>query len=140
MKKRVEDLLTAFVRWAEGRPDIAGAALVGSYGCGQARTDSDVDLVILTATPEEFIHNQEWINEFGEVMSCKVENWGRVTSLRVFYQDGLEVEYGITTTEWAGAPLDEGTRQVIAGGMQILLDKTGVLVRTLQAVRGRAGT
>ena len=50
-----------------------------------------------------------------------------VTSLRVFYQDGLEVEFGIITAEWAALPPDNGNARVIAGGMQILVDKAGLL-------------
>jgi hypothetical protein len=82
----------------------------------------------------------EWINEFGDAKSIKVEDWGQVTSLRVFCQEDLEVEYGITTLEWAREPLDEGTRQVIADGMEVMLDKSGILEQALIIVGGKGSS
>jgi predicted nucleotidyltransferase len=134
MKKQVKELLNAVVSWAEAKPDILGVALVGSYARGKAKIDSDVDLVFLTLNPKVLIDKPEWINEFGDAKSLKVEDWGLVTSLRVFYQEDFEVEYGITTLEWAREPLDEGTCQVIADGLKVLLDKSGFLERALKYV------
>jgi len=68
------------------------------------------------------------------VKSYVVEDWGLVTSLRVYYEDGLEVEYGVTSSQWVNLPLDAGTRRVIADGMQILVDKRGWLCRALREV------
>jgi hypothetical protein len=58
------------------------------------------------------------------------------SQLRVYYKDGLEVEYGFTSSEWVRSPIDEGTRQVISDGMQILLDKEGLLSQALKATSG----
>jgi Nucleotidyltransferase domain len=44
----VERLLERAVAWARRQPDIRGLALVGSWARGNARADSDVDLVVLT--------------------------------------------------------------------------------------------
>jgi hypothetical protein len=46
-----------------------------------------------------------------------------VTSLRVRYADGLEVEFGIADRTWASAPLDPGTRRVIEDGCIVLFDR-----------------
>jgi hypothetical protein len=43
------------------------------------------------------------------------------------YQNGVEVEYGITTPDWAAIPLDAGTREVISGGMIVLFER-GILL------------
>jgi predicted nucleotidyltransferase len=134
MKKQVQNLLNAVTLWAEGKPGILGVALVGSYARDEAKVDSDVDLVLLASTPKELIDKPKWIKEFGDVKSFKIEDWGLVTSLRVFYQGVLEVEFGLTTSEWASEPIDEGTRQVIADGMKILFDKSGLLDRALKEV------
>jgi Nucleotidyltransferase domain len=48
---RVGELLERATAWARRRPDIRGLALVGSWARGSARTDSDVDLVVLTTDP-----------------------------------------------------------------------------------------
>jgi len=87
--------------------------------------------------PQGFIKKPEWINNFGVVKSCTVEGWGLVTSLRVYYEGGPEVEYGLTSSEWASEPVDEGTSQVISDGMQILLDKAGLLDRALREVTNK---
>ena len=132
MKKQVTSLLNDLTKWAESRPEILGVALIGSYARDEATVDSDVDLVLLTSAPKEFIEKPEWIKDFGVVKSYQVEDWGLVTSLRVYYQKDLEVEFGMTTSEWVSEPIDEGTRLVTDDGMKILLDKFALLSRALR--------
>ena len=50
----------------------------------------------------------------GKVERQQVEDYGKATSLRVWYEDWLEVEYGLTDETWAALPLDEGTQAVIS--------------------------
>lgn len=113
--------------WAEQQPDITGVLLVGSYARGMARPDSDVDLVILTTQPQRYLDFISFAEQFGVIEKSQKEDWGKVTSIRVWYRDGLEVEFGITLPDWAEQPLDAGTRQVIADGMQIVFDRDGSL-------------
>ncbi len=123
----IEDFLSQVVGWASGRSDIRGVALVGSHARGTARPDSDVDLVILATEPEYYVNDTAWTRRFGTVSEETEENWGRVTSIRVWYEGGLEVEFGVTSPEWAATPVDQGTQQVVASGIRILLDPDGVL-------------
>ncbi len=134
MKKQVQILLKEVTKWAESNPDILGVALVGSYARDEARLDSDVDFVLLASAPQDFINKPEWIKEFGLIKSYIVEDWGLVTSLRVYYKNGLEVEYGLTSSEWVREPINEGTRRVIIDGLKILLDKTGLFAQVLREV------
>jgi hypothetical protein len=69
------------------------------------------------------------MERFGTVESHQTEDYGKLISLRVFYRDGYEVEYGITTPDWAALPLDAGTRQVISDGMVVLFERGDVLSR-----------
>lgn len=133
-----EQLVSAVTCWAEGRIDIQSVVLVGSHARGEARSDSDVDLVILCARPELYLQQQSWIHEFGVARDVSVEDWGNVQSIRVFYADGPEVEYGITSSRWATLPLDDGTRQVLKDGAAVLLDRDGGLTRALDTVRESA--
>ncbi len=110
----MESFLQDFSAWAQAQSDIQAAALVGSYARHAATDESDVDLVILAQDPRRYLRQQR-------------EAYGRVTSLRVKYADGREVEYGITGVDWAAAPLDEGTRRVIEGGMRILFERQPLL-------------
>ena len=51
MKETVNIFLTEVVAWASKQDSVIGVSLVGSYAHGQARPDSDVDLVILSNKP-----------------------------------------------------------------------------------------
>lgn len=125
----IEPLLRALSAWAAAEPHIDAVLLVGSHARGEARCDSDVDLVVLTSVPDRFIVEPRWPARFGQVARHAVEPWGEVTSVRVWYASGLEVEFGFTRPSWASLPLDAGTRQVIAGGFRVLFDRRGVLGR-----------
>jgi hypothetical protein len=58
-------------------------------------------------------------------------------SKRVYYADGREVEFGITTVDWARIdPVDAGTRRVVADGMAILSDPDNILQALIEAVAG----
>ena len=130
----VPDLLHQVIAWAKSQPDMKGIALVGSYARGTARPDSDVDLVLLCTSPPTFVDDPAWVHRFGTVLTCQIEDWGLLTSLRICYRHGLEVEFGLTTPQWAAVPVDAGTRQVVTDGMCILWDPQGILGRLRQAI------
>ena len=52
--------------------------------------------------------------------------YGKVSSLRVWYLGSHEVEYGFTDETWSAWPVDDGTRKVISDGMQILWERGGI--------------
>ncbi len=131
VNNKADDFLDHVTRWAGSSPDVIGLALVGSFARGQATADSDIDLILLTPRPQDFVNDPDWVREFGRVKSYEIEKWGMVTSLRVYYEDDLEVEYGLTSPQWASLPLDQGTRQVISDGMKMLVDKVGLLERAV---------
>jgi uncharacterized protein len=128
-KERVNEFLEQFTGWARNRPDIVAAALVGSHARGAAHPGSDVDLVVITSHPEQYLADLSWTTSFGEVERHEIEDYTKLVSVRVWYLDGLEVEYGITDEDWAATPLDEGTRQVIADGMVVLFEPGDMLSR-----------
>ena len=47
-------------RWAAGQPGIQAVALVGSHARGEARADSDVDLILLVEAPEHYLVERRW--------------------------------------------------------------------------------
>ena len=115
--------LSSVQQWANQSEDIKSLVLVGSHARGEAREDSDVDLVIITLNPDKYTNNY-FIDNFGKVNRVKKENWGRVNSIRVWYaNNGLEVEFGITTPIWVEKPLDEGTFRVLSDGYKVIVDK-----------------
>jgi predicted nucleotidyltransferase len=127
--------ITIFLRevaeWASARGDILAIALVGSHARGQAKADSDIDLILLVEDPEKFCSDKHWPEQFGSVLKRQMEYYGMVTSLRVWYEDGREVEFGFSSREWAEEPLDEGTRRVILEGMRVIFERGTLLSRLL---------
>ena len=116
-----------FGRWAAAQSDVKAVALVGSYARDAATPGSDIDLLILVADVDNYIRDQSWVSLFGEVTERLEEDWGRVTSLRAFYKNGLEVEYGFSTPDWADTPIDAGSFRVVSDGMKILFDPLDIL-------------
>ena len=128
----VAAFLDAVTEWARSQTDVVGVALVGSQARGVARDDADIDLVVLMDRPQVYLRNNTWTSKFGEVVLVHREDWGRIQSLRVWYADGREVEYGLTTPEWASVPLDRGTLRVASEGLRVLFDRVGLLAAMLR--------
>jgi len=117
--------LAALARWAEADSRVVAAALVGSHARGEARPDSDVDVVLLSPTPDAFFEDTTWLTQLGVVAQQQEERWGRVRTLRVWLDDGTELELNFAPADWARAPLDPATRRVIDGGLRVLFDRAG---------------
>ena len=134
MKKTedIRDFLNAFVDWASVQGDVQAIALVGSYARDEARDDSDIDLVLLTDEPQKYLEHFKWIEVFGAVEKYQTEDYGKLISIRVWYQNGVEVEYGISTPDWAAVPLDAGTQEVMLGGMTVLFERGNLLSRNVK--------
>ena len=119
----VELFLKDFVFWASAQADIMAVALVGSFARSAATDSSDVDLVILARDPNRFLIDKNWARNFGDISRQQIEEYGSLTSLRVWYADGREIEYGFTSESWVAAPLDEGSQRVISDGMRVLFER-----------------
>lgn len=125
------EFLQQVTRWAAEQPEILGLALVGSYARNTARETSDVDLVLVAADPGIYLDNPGWMDLFGQVVKQQSEDYGLVQSVRAWYAGGLEVEFGLTDARWCTPPVDEGTRQVMEDGMQVLFERGSMLSRNL---------
>ena len=101
---------------------------------GQAQPDSDVDVVILARDPESYLADVSSVRRFGSATRMQKEDWDRVTSWRVWYGDGLEVEFSLTDPGWAALPPDPGTAQVVSDGARIVFDRNETLAALLAAV------
>lgn len=119
MKKFFDELKS----YAENNTDIECILVVGSYARGTNTEVSDIDIVMITTNKKTMLEKQDFIHEFGIVCKKQIEDYGPCTSIRVFYQDGKEVEFGLVEPSWISLPLDPGTDQVLSDGYQILIDK-----------------
>jgi 3-methyladenine DNA glycosylase AlkD/predicted nucleotidyltransferase len=123
MRATIQAFLDQVVCWAGERADLRAVLLVGSYARNAATGASDIDLVLLADEPGNYLADTSWINRFGQPVRQQVEDYGRLTSLRLWYRDGREVEYGLTAPDWASQPLDEGSDRVIMDGAKVLYER-----------------
>jgi predicted nucleotidyltransferase len=131
-----EALVDQVTKWASRRDDIVALVLIGSHARGRARRDSDIDLVLLCSEPDDYVRATGWVEAFGVAKEVVLEDWGLVRSVRVFYEHGPEVEFGIAGAEWATIPPPPGTMEVLSGGALVLLDREGSLSRLCQLAAG----
>src|SRR5215213_1682243 len=101
------EFLDTFVAWAS----VQAMALVGSYARGAAKDDSDIDLVILMDRPQTYLENVKWAERFGGIEKHQREDYGKLISLRIWYQAGEKVEYSVNVS----APQNQSMPLVQAG-------------------------
>ena len=121
-----QKMIGAIVEWWKQQPEAIAAALVGSYARREARSDSDIDLILLSRNPDFLLEDTSWVRQFGSPSSVSSENWGDVTSVRVRYPD-CEVEFGLAAAAWASDPADPGVGRVVRQGIRILHDPDRIL-------------
>jgi len=118
-----EEFISKLKEYAENTSHIESVLVVGSYARGTNKENSDLDIVIITSNKADMVTNQAFTQAFGEVKKQQTEYYGACTSVRAWYGDGKEVEFGIVEPSWAAIPLDAGTYQVLSDGYQLILDK-----------------
>ena len=121
----IEDFFNKLREYARNTLHIKSIIIVGAYARGTNRENSDLDIVIITSNKSDMIANQDFTKDFGEVSQQQTEYYGACTSIRVWYKDGKEVEFGIVEPSWILMPLDTGTYKVLSDGYKIVIDKKG---------------
>jgi predicted nucleotidyltransferase len=133
--REVAQFLAITRDWAARRQDIEAVALVGSWAHGDARMDSDVDLVILCQNPDDYLVDLFWMEEFEDLDFSLTRNWGPLTELRFRRPTGLEIEFGFAPVSWADTfPIDDGTMEVVRDGISPLHDPKHILARLMREV------
>lgn len=135
--ERTADFLERLRAWSEPREDVRAMVIVGSVARGDARPDSDIDVVLLVSRPARYLDDVEWISEFGRARRVGLEHYGAVTSVRAVYENDLEVEFVIAAADWASTPLDPGTEAVARGGIVVLMDRDGHATALAGSFSGR---
>jgi hypothetical protein len=70
---------------------------------------------------------RQWTSLFGNVVREQTEQYGKCTSLRVWYDDGIEVEYAFVDEDWAALPVAEDTRKIVSDGMKVMFERKPLL-------------
>jgi len=124
----VEAFVSTASQWAKRRSDVVGLGVAGSWARGTARTDSDVDLILLTSEPRLYTEREDWTVDLGAIGVIRRRRWGAVTERRLILPNRLEIEVGVGLPSWASIdPLDPGTRDVVTDGFRVLYDRHGSL-------------
>jgi predicted nucleotidyltransferase len=125
----LKEIIDWITEWAKKQPDVQGVLLVGSRARGNARPDSDVDLVVISAEREKHLADPIW-------GPARREPWGALVALRFRHVNGLELDLGFVEPSWARQePVDPGTTKVLRDGATILYDPRGQLKQLRVAVQ-----
>jgi len=145
VKKSYEELVERFRKWAESHFDVRTAAIVGS----RARVDhpadewADLDIVIVTTDPEQYVSTSDWINNFGKPLLTFIEptSTGDEKERRVLYEKMLDVDFAIIPQKRVqklfqsfGQTIEtsadtQGLAQIsnlLGRGVRVLIDKDGM--------------
>ena len=116
---------------------MVAVGLAGSWARGDARMDSDVDLVLLTTAKRDYLDDETWVRELGGLRVIRTEQWGpTMTERRFILPSGLEVEAGIAPPLWAATdPVDPNLQPIVQEGFRSLYDPEGLLMRLMEACR-----
>lgn len=125
----MRDIIKMITEWGKKDPQVEAIVLVGSFARATNQQSSDIDVCIITDYKDELLYKISFIHTLGNVKNYVLEYWGACTSIRVWFEEGEEVEFGLVKPSWYSIPLDAGTRRVLEDGYQILVDKKGVLTK-----------
>lgn len=113
--------------WLSKQSDVVAAMLIGSYARGDERNDSDVDFIIVVENVEKWLVNKNWAKLFGQVISVTTEVYEDVHAIRVYYEDGLELEFGFVSRSWLDKPYVPATQEVFDKKFVVLYDREKLL-------------
>lgn len=127
----MEELIQRFLKWAEGRPDIRAAFVVGS----QARTDrpadewSDLDLGIVATEPERYLSTADWLEGIGRpCLTFRERTVAGTRERRVLFEDGRDVDFNFLSRDQFQQLLRNValTAGILRRGVRVLLDRDGL--------------
>lgn len=133
-----EQLIERFVAWAQTRPDIRAAIVLGS----RARVDrpadewSDLDILILATDPKPYLRSDDWLKNIGDFWITFVEPTatGSEMERRVLFEGGLDVDFSIFPCAKVEQMIQHGfppeVVEVFRRGSRVLLDRDGLAARS----------
>ena len=96
--KQLEDRFTA---WANSRPDIRAAIVIGSRARIERPADewSDLDIIIFTTAPEYYLSKIDWLENIGTPLLNYLQDTptGGQRERRVLFEGGLDVDFTIVS-------------------------------------------
>ena len=141
-----EQLIERFVAWAQTRPDICAAVVLGSRARvdGPADEWSDLDIVILVTDPKPYLTGADWLKNIGNYWITSVEPTaiGGEMEHRVLFEGGLDVDFSIIPYAKVEQMIHHGfppeVAEVFRRGRRVLLDRADLAARLNQLSTERA--
>jgi aminoglycoside 6-adenylyltransferase len=133
-----DQVLTNIAAWAGRRSDVRAVGVAGSWARGEPEMTSDLDVVVLTDDQNRYADDALWVAAaVGEdAPIVRTQQWGIATERRVRLASGFEVEFNFAPRSWAAIdPYDEGTARVVRAGFKVIVDRSGLLQRLVDALR-----
>ena len=97
----MKQLEEGFVAWANTRPDIRAAIVIGSRARIERPADewSDLDIVIFTTAPEYYLSKIDWLENIGTPLLNYLQDTptGGQRELRALFEGGLDVDFTIVS-------------------------------------------
>ena len=135
-----EQLIARFLAWAQARPDIRTALVLGS----RARTDrpadewSDLDILLVVTDPEPYLTTTDWLKNMGDVRITFLEpTAGGNLERRVLFEGGLDVDFPIIPQEMMEQMAQHGlpaeVARIFRRGVRVLIDRDRLADRLHQA-------
>ena len=132
-----EQLIERFVAWAQARPDIRAAIVLGSRASADRHADewSDLDIVILATDPRPYLASAGWLENIGESWITFVEATpaGGGMERRVLFEGGLDVDFSIIPCAKVEQMIQHGfppeVTEVFRRGSRVLFDRDGLTAR-----------
>jgi len=133
-----EQLVEKFAKWAETCSDISAAIIVGSRARSDHPADewADLDIVIITSSPEGYLSRTDWLENIGNPLLTFVEPTaaGGEMERRVLFEGMLDVDFSIIPEQKAqqlrhdliSSQIAADIANTFGRGMRILLDKKGI--------------
>jgi len=106
--RNLQTELNKLIDYANQNEWIRGLVLQGSFINTNAPIDkySDLDPLFYVSDVNQFIHDDAWKNQFGEVMSYFHDEWDMKDNLKGYtrltiYQDGFKIDFGFQDVKLA---------------------------------------
>ncbi|MGN6419412.1 MAG: aminoglycoside 6-adenylyltransferase [Pseudobacter sp.] len=125
--------LNQVIQWVEQQPNIRAALLTSSLTNPNAPVDqfSDLDIELVLSNYEEFLKDDNWISNFGNIITTIVEGEepfdGRCSSRMVLYEDYSKIDFLLFSVEkFKEEVAKETLHEDWDIGYRVLVDKDGL--------------
>jgi aminoglycoside 6-adenylyltransferase len=130
-------LLKQFTIWAQSQEDIRAVILVGSRARSDHPADewSDIDLMIYSNQPEQYLTRMDWMAQIGDVwIALASHTSGNDAEYLVTFAGGYNVDFVFNPY----GELEDAIRDGIIPyghwrGARVIVDKTGLAAKSIPA-------